>query len=293
MSRRRRFFTVAVGALVAVWAAVRLVLILAPPVREAWVVIGVGIDTDVFFARLSVASTGFYDGQLTTRVFWLPQEGETAEHRAMYAPTTLGVDGVASGPDALLRGQDGTWHLDVGGDGVLAWAQVTGQGGACGGTVGELTGTLGLTPSDNAGSYQGGALLRGPGVVVHTRAVGRVKGRALYVLGNEVAVGIDPLADCPAWAVVAGQRWVGTLPALPAGPQGQIQVGPWVVTYRATRVGASADGHAHLLAVERWLADAVGWPSPTLELLRVSAHVSGPGIDGPRTGVLLVRDTSL
>ena len=293
MSRRRRFLAVAVGVLVAVWAAVRVALVVAPPVREAWVLIGVGIDTDVFFARLSVASTGFYDGQLTTRLFYLPQEGESAEHRAMYAPTTLGPDGVAAGPDALTRGPEGDWLLRVGGDGVLAWAQVIGGGGECGGAVGELTGTLGLTPAENAGTYQGGVLLRGPAVVVHTRAAGRVEDRALYVLGNEVAIGIDPLADCPAWAVVQGERWVGVAPTLAPGPAGQIQVGPWLVSYRATRVGAGADGHGHLLTVERWLADAVGWPSPTLEIQRVSARVIGPGIDTPRTGVLLVRDTAL
>lgn len=278
---------------VGVWAAVRVALVASPPVREAWWLINVGVDTDVFLARLSVGSTGFYAGQLTTRLFWLPQEGDAAEHRAMYAPTTPTVDGVAAGPDALLRDAEGNWELRVGGDGVLGWAQVVGTGRDCGAGAGELTGTLGLTPAENAGTYEGGALLQGPAVVVHTRARGRVEGRALYVLGNGVSVGIDPLADCPAWAVIGGERWVGEAPALPVGPQGQVQVGPWVVSYRATRVGANADAHGHLLTAERWLADAVGWPAPTLEVLRVSARVTGPGVDTPRTGVLLVRDTAL
>lgn len=288
----RRFLLAFGGALALVWVAVRVTLTVAPPVREAWTVLAVGVDTDVLFARLSVADTGFYARQLTTRLFLLRQGAATIEHRAMYGPTTLDDGGVASGPDRLTRTARG-WELRVGGDAVQAGAVIDGAAPSCPPEPGTISGTLGTSPAGAEGSFDGGTLLRGDAVVVRTRSEGREEGAALYVLGPGVRIGVDPLASCPAWAVVGEDRWAGPALPIPSTQAGMATVGPYTVTWRATAATGFADSLAHVGAGERLAAVAVGWPAATLNLVRVGVRVEGPGFDERRTGVLLVRGTAL
>lgn len=282
----------AAGLLVAAWATARGALLVAPPVREAWSVIAVGLDTNVLLARLSVSDTGFYADQLTTRLFLLRQEGETVEHRATWGPTSLGDEGVASGPDRLAR-HPGGWELRLGGDAVQVSAVVAGAEPSCPPEVGFLTGSLGLSPKGATTSFEGGELVKGPAVVVRTRARGRVEGSALYVLGNGASLAVDPLASCPAWAQVAGRAWAGPALPLPTGDRGAVQVGPWRVQWRATASEGASHGLDHVSLFERLAAIAVGWPAPTLRLVRVNVRVSGDGFDEQRTGLLLVRGASV
>lgn len=292
MSPVGRFLAAAVGLLVAGWAVARVGLVVSPPVREAWSVIAVGLDTNVLLARLSVSDTGFYADQLTTRLFLLRQEGATIEHRATWGPAALDDAGVASGPDRLSR-HAGGWDLRLGGDAVQVSGVVAGGEPSCPPEVGFLTASLGLSSNGATSTFEGGELVRGPAVVVRTMARGRVEGSALYVLGNGASIGVDPLATCPAWAQVAGRGWSGPALPLAGAERGSVQVGPWRVQWRATAAEGASNGLDHVGLFERFAAIAVGWPAPTLRLVRVNVRVSGDGFDEQRTGVLLVRGTSV
>jgi hypothetical protein len=292
MSPVARFGSAAGIALLSSWLAARAAMVVVPPEREAWSVVAVGVNTDVLLARLSVGNTGFYADQLSTRLLLLRQAGQTLEHHAMYGPTTLRADGVASGPDALVS-TAGAWTLRIGGDAAQVRARIDGAATECPPTAGDLTGTLGTSPAGTTTAFEGGEILRGTAVVVRTRAVGRIEEQALYVLGNGVALGIDPRSDCPAWARIGSQTWSGEAPPLSGRETGRASLGPWEVTWRGTAAARDTDAMGHVSAWERLLALAVGWPAPTLKAIRVGVRIRGQGFDEPRTGVLLVRGTSL
>lgn len=298
MTRPLRAALLGVGLVVAAWIGVRTTLTFAPPVRDAWTLIAVGADTNVLYARWSVASTGFYDRQLTSHFWLLEQNGQVVESRAMYGPARFDDDGVRSegelgGPDHLERHFGQSWDGRVGGAGAQLTAKVTGTADGCPLGVGTLHALVSSTPGTDAGGYDGGELVNGPAVVVRTRATGVVKGSALYVLGNGASLGIDPLATCPAWAVIGKDAWSGPALPLTGGPQGEVSLGRWTVTWRPTSAHAASSAYDHLLGAERWLAIAAGWPTPTLQILRVGVRIRGPGFDEPRTGVLLVRGTTI
>ncbi len=272
----------------AVAIAVRVTLWIAPPEREAWTLIGITTDTTALYARLSTSSTGFYDGQVTTRLAALPPQSFVVEHRAMLGPAEGGEDGIVSGSDGLTR-SGGSWKLRIGGNNVQVRATSTPSHPPireCPPETGKLAGVLGV---GDGGDASGALLLDGRAVVVHTLAVGEVSNEALYVLGPGFAAGVDPLADCPAWVISGTEEWVGEAPELPEGSEGDVQLGPWTLHIRRLGEPLRMDSHGHLLPIERWAATLVGWREAHQRLQRVTVRMEGPEVNGPRSGVMLRR----
>lgn len=270
---------------------VRIALVVAPPAREAWALIGVSVDRSVLYVRLSTSSTGFYDHQVTTRLAALPTQSFAIEHRAMLGPAEGTVNGIAAGSDDLTWAS-GVWHLHVGGDNVQVRATLhdapggpEGPGG-CPPMAGSLAGVLGV---GDGGDSSGALVLDGKAVVVHTVARGVVRNRALYVLGTDFAAGVDPLADCPAWVRAGAASWSGDAPTVPQDG-GELRLGDWILTVHREDDALRMETFGHLLGFERWAAALVGWPEPVQILQRATVTVNGPGVSGPRPGLVLERE---
>lgn len=272
---------------------VRIALVVAPPEREAWALIGVSVDRSILYARLSTSSTGFYDHQVTTRLAALPTQSFAVEHRAMLGPAEGTVNGIAAGSDDLTWAA-GVWHLHVGGDDVQVRATLRmedepeGPGG-CPPTAGALAGVLGV---GDGGDSSGAMVLDGKAVVVHTLARGVVRNRALYVLGPDFAAGIDPLADCPAWVRAGAASWSGDGAIVPEADVGEVRLGEWTLTVHREGDALRMETFGHLLGFERWAAAIVGWPEPIQILQRTTVTVDGPGVSGPRPGLVLERSAN-
>lgn len=278
MTPRRFASGIAVTALGAL-VLVRVALTLLPPTRTAWNLVSVGADTSALWLRISQADTGVYAGQLTTRLAWIPQSQRTLVHRAMHGPGTFDEAGAVAGADRIRREGD-RWDIAVGSLELQARARLDRFRSGCPPEAGWLSGNL------QAGEE--GSLLEGTAVVVRTRAVGRVEGAALYVLGRDVAIGVDPLADCPAWVRIAERTWTGDV-RLPAGNRGEVRLGAWTVRWQAIGVPVTQEGLAHVTPPERWLAWLAGFPEPVQVLRRASVRIDGPGVDLPRTGIHITR----
>ncbi len=288
----RRAGALAVALLGLITLGVRLALVLEPPTREAWTLIAITVDTSGLYARLSAASTGFYNHQITSRLVALPAAGFAIEHRAMLGPSPVSGDGIAGGADSLTR-TDGVWHLRIAGNDVQARAIVTPRvpsapASDCAPAPGALTGVLG---SGDGTEASGALVLDGTAVVVHTLARGVVNDRALYVLGPQFAAGIDPLADCPAWVVSATKRWTGAAPEIGPGSEADVDLGDWHLHVRRLDDALKMDSYEQLLPIEHLAARIVGWPEPHQELQRVLVRVSGPGFTNPVPGLILDRTT--
>lgn len=275
---------------------VRIALLVAPLEREAWALIGVSVDRSILYARLSTSSTGFYDHQVTTRLAALPTQSFAVEHRAMLGPAEGTVNGIAAGSDDLTWAA-GVWHLHVGGDNVQVRAMLHAEDvpespeapGGCPPTAGSLAGVLGV---GDGGDSSGALVLDGKAVVVHTLARGVVRNRALYVLGPDFAAGIDPLADCPAWVRAGAASWSGDAPTVPEPDGGEVRLGDWMLTVHREDDALRMETFGHLLGFERWAAAIVGWPEPIQILQRTTVTVHGPGVSGPRPGLVLERTTN-
>ena len=282
----RRAGTLLLLLVVLALAAVRLALSFAPPVREAWTLIAVNVDMSVLWARMSTSSTGFYDHQVTTRLAALPTRSFPVEHRAMLGPAVGTVNGIAAGGDDLTWAL-GIWHLHVGGDDVQVRATLPETTpAACPPTPGELSGVLGV---GDGGDQSGALVLDGSAVVVHTLARGVIRDRALYVLGPGFSAGIDPLADCPAWVRAGERSWSGEPPEVQDGVGAPIHLGEWTLQVHLEDDPLRMEAFGQLQPIERWAAAAVGWPEPVQTLERAIVTVEGPGVSGPRAGLLLQR----
>lgn len=282
----RRAGTLGLTLLVVIAASTRVALRVWPPEREAWVLIGVTVDTSVLYARLSSASTGFYDRQVTSRLAALPAHGFPVEHRAMLGPADASGNGISGGTDSLTL--DGAaWHLRVAGDDVQARASVTVEGdGQCPPSPGSLSGVLGVGDgAENSGAF----VLDGAAMVLHTVARGVVHGRALYVLGRDFSAGVDPLGDCTAWVLAGETTWTGAAPEIPAGAEADVTLGEWQLHVRRLDSALKMDSYGQLLPFERWASLLVGWPEPHQELQRVVVTVEGPGLSTQSPGVMLDR----
>jgi hypothetical protein len=254
-----------VAAAVVGYAAIRFGVV---PRTEAWSLVGADADGAMLWTTLSVSNTGLLDGQLTTGVLLLPPGPDLLEHRAMWGPTTLGDDGVRSGPDALVA-VPGGWELRVGGDGLGARVQARGAVAGCPPEVGRMTGFI----EDRID----GRVLSGPAVVVRTAVAGHAEGAALYVLGQGFAAGIEPTSDCPAWVRTATETWTGAASAFPVARGTTLTLGAWTLTFRASGGAMEQDGWAHLLLGERWVARAFGFLPPLTDVRRAVVRVDGPG----------------
>ena len=294
----------ALTLLIIVAAGVRLALGVWPPQREAWVLVGVTVDTSALYARLSSGSTGFYDRQVTSRLAALPAHGFPVEHRAMMGPANPSSTGISGSTDSLtLAGS--TWHLKVSGDDVQVRASVKGAGGTGGGgdggpgggdggegpcppALGSLRGVLGVGDgAENSGAF----VLDGTAMVFRTTARGVVHDRALYVLGRRFSAGVDPLADCPAWVTSGESTWTGEAPGLPSDEEIDVALGEWRLHVRRISGPLKLDSYGHLLPFEQWAARLVGWPEPHQSLQRVTVSVEGPdaGSTTESPGLILDR----
>lgn len=289
MSRALRLglFT-AVGLLLAA-AATRVWLRSHPPLREAFTLYGVGLDTSVLFVRLSVSDAGFINGQLTTRAAYVEQGGQTVEHRAQYGVATVAPEGITGGPDQLVQDARG-WNLRVGGTGVQLTGQLRGAEPGCPPRAGALTGGLGLTPQDavspsGAITSSGGTVLHASALVTHTRAPDAAPGPAFYVFSPSFSAGVDPDSDCPAWVRDGEHTWTGAAPST-LGP-GPLVLDRWTLQLKAAGPPVLLDGNAHLHPLERVMAGLVGFHPAVQSVRRVSVRVDGPGATGPRTGILV------
>ena len=286
-----RALTLVVATLVLVLVGIgsaRLILARHPPLRDATTVYAVGSDTSVLLTRLSRSDSGFIAGQLTTRVAYIEQGGAVVEHRAQYGGAQVTETGIAGGPDRLERGDRG-WQVRVAGGGVQVTAEIRGQQESCPPTPGLLNGGLGLTPENALApggqvSSSGGMVLRASALVVHSVTRDDTPGPALYVFSPTFAAGVDPLAPCPAWVRVGDQTWTGAAPDLGLGP---LSLGQWRLNVKAAGPPVLLDGTAHIHRLEQVLAGLVGFRPAVQELRRVSVKVEGPGVSGPRTGLLL------
>lgn len=293
MSRALKLTIAAAVALLLVPAVGRLVVSLKGDRRDGWTLWYVGTDTAVMMVRMSVSDLGFLDHALTTRVVYVEQQARTVQHRASWGPATEAGGGVEAGPDAIRLDPQG-WRVKVGGPdlqvaGVLAGAVPE----TCPPTEGSFRGGLGLTPAQAVSPSgmvvsEGGTILRGPAVLTRTVANGEEEADALYVLGPDFAIGVDPLSACPAWGRAGELEWAGAAPER-IDPKGELRVGPWTIRLGPAGPAVRVDPVAHLHPLERLAGRAFGLPYADQVVQRVSARVSGPGVDGPRTGVLLQR----
>ncbi len=268
----------------------RLRLRAAPPIQEATTVYAVGSDTSVFLARLSRSDAGFLTDQLTTRVAFIEQGGATVQHRAQYGAAERDPDGsIRAGPDHLRHSARG-WTLRVAGTGVQATAEQRDQVDTCPPVGGSLNGGLGLTPADAVSpsgqmTSSGGTALRGTALVVPSRTRDDQPGDALYVFSPTFSAGLDPDAPCPAWVRAGTETWTGP-PDTATPALGVVQLGPWELTLKAAGPAVAFDT-AHLHPAERFIAGLVGFRPAVQDVRRVSVRVRGPGVSGPRTGILL------
>ena len=281
------------GVLVLLVALVtRAVISVYPPEREAWSLISVSRDMSVVYARMSTASTGLLDHQVTSRLAALPIHSYAVEHRAVLGPIDGGQslqNGIASGADSL-RWRVDRWALRMGGDDVQVRAELKpGPIQSCPPSLGSVSGVLGVGDS---GSASGAMLLDGTAAVIHTIARGNVENRAIYVLGPGFSAGVDPLADCRAWVVAGADQWTGEAVALaddPDAPAGSLQLGAWTLRVRRLDDALRMESFGQVLPFERWMARLAGVREPVMRLQRATVRVEGPGISGPRAGLVIDR----
>lgn len=255
------------------------------PEREGWWIIGTTSSLGALVARLSQADSGLLKNQVTTRILLVEPGTEPVEHRAQGLQLPEEALPVTA-TDRLSVTKEG-WNLVVGGGStVSARIQVmphAGCGAFAGGQgAGRLSGVLRYGNLEGEGDVR---RVQGWGVVVHTRANGRIRNRALYLLDAGFSAGIDPLADCPGWwRAENGNSWSGEPPEIPSGERFEIQLGgKWF----QVRVGREQilDAFGHLLGFERFFSSVIGLPPPVLGVQRAIATVDGEA----HAAVLLVR----
>jgi hypothetical protein len=123
-------------------------------------------------------------------------------------------------------------------------------------------------------------------------ARGEVENRAIYVLGPSFSAGVDPISDCPAWVVAGSEQWTGQAIALaedPEAPAGALQLGAWTLRVRRLDDALRIESFTQILPLERWMARLMGVREPVTRLQRATVRVEGPGIAGPRAGLVIAR----
>lgn len=257
------------------------------PRREAWTLVGENADTAIVLTRLSVANTGLFAEQLTTRALVLPATGAPLEYRSIEGPGAIDANGARAGTSAVERiGPD--WTIRTGGESYYARLALRGASTSCPPVPGQLAGVIESEDSDST-HRNVGLTIDGAGVMVHTSAVGNVTEGALYVLTPELSFGIDALADCPAWVVDGTTRWAGAaMPFVPDESEDiELTIGPLVILVHPWKAIATEETLSHALSIERMLSWMVGYRPPTLTVRRASISVQGT--NGIRIGVLIER----
>lgn len=273
------------GALVALLALATLLGArhLGPPTRESYVLVGANPDLGVVYARLTAGTTGLLRAQSVTRVVVLTPGASPMEHRAVHADGEVGPAGITAGPDRLSSNADG-WELRVTGEGLNARLLVRADDSAP--ACPPPSGALGGMVQDPAE----GRLFDGAGLVVRTEVRGTASDNALYIAGPGFAAGVDPRAACPAWVRAGARTWTDARAVAFRGTRGEsLTLGDWSIVVRAVDAPVLLDAHAHTLSAERALATLVGFPSPRPAVQRVLVDVEGPGVEGVRPGVAVLR----
>jgi hypothetical protein len=255
---------------------------LRAPRRTTHLLVGSNPDLGVVFARLGTGNTGLLRAQAVTRVVVLTPGAAPIEHRAVHPEAEVGPAGIVAGPDRLVATADG-WELRVAGEGLNARLLVGGRSeGGCPPPSGALGGMV-QDPAE-------GRLFDGTGLVTRTTVTGNTADNALYVAGPGFAAGIDPQAECPTWVRAGARAWSDARAIAFRGARGEsLRLGDWTLVLRGLDAPVTLDAHAHALPLERALSALVGFPSPRPALHRVTVEVSGPGVDGVRSGVALLR----
>ncbi|MSQ01206.1 MAG: hypothetical protein EXR71_04830 [Myxococcales bacterium] len=258
------------------------------PVQDTWSLVAAGRGGTLLLAHYSVANTGLFADQLTTRVVLLRPDAAPLVHRAISGPATIDDRGVHAPADRFEQGEEG-WDARVDGVALRLRAQVRGAGGPCPPTVGTLSGVLEF-PDASASSE--GARLAGPALVVRTHYEGGpVASGALYAIDQTGAIVIDNLSTCPGAVVLDGRAVAVESPWISPTPEDSFTLtlaGHHVRVELQQRVRDEPAFDGTLLA-EAWLARAAGYREPHVRSQLVRVRVDDRR---PWHGVLLLRDNS-
>ena len=244
------------------------------PVREAEWLIGSTATLGLVMARISSAESGLLRAQVSTRLLLLEPTLIPLEYRSWglpVAPLQTGREGWVEEADrcrlVIQSGESLNGRLELAGtehrrplrmEGVLRFGELEGMG--------DLR------------------RISGWGFRTKTIARGAVHNRALYVVGANFALGVDPLAEPEAWWWRNGESWTGKAPPLPDGAPFTVSVGGIELQVRAPTT-VELDTMPQLLTGERWASSLLGFPPPVHEVHRVMASFDG----GVVVGLLLDR----
>jgi hypothetical protein len=257
--------------------------LVSAPSRDSLELLVSGDDGSITLVRVASGDGGLVDGQVTTRVARL-SGGAPIVHRAQHV-ATRGADlgaprGISASPDSFVPVEDGRrWRVRLGGDTLRANVDVSSRvSGAS---------PCGVTPSRAAGALTQGdqvAMLVGPALVFETRRTGARGEGAVWVVGRDLALGVDAFAGrgpaaCAAWTWNEGG---GVTPVTPPAPEAlarfrakgdTLVVGEgadvWTLALDEVSRPVPLDPLVHLTWTERLLAR----PLAGLEAALVRAHV--------------------
>ncbi len=221
--------------------------------QETWELIGVDGDLSVIDLRISRSDTGWLRHQGQTRLHWLVRDQTPVLFARDALPEEVETlpQGLAVGPDAVERADDGSWALRVRDE--HAQARLTLQprlGGPSPVRLGEDPGAWTIAAPVVLGELQGvvsagsrSAVVDGRAVLTHRAgspapATTGTERLAVYVLGDSVAVGLDRTGtEQLSWAVVGDLALDARDARLTRGKKGRL-----VIDLRPT-----ADLVAHVL----------------------------------------------
>jgi hypothetical protein len=259
------------------------------PRREAQWIVGAGVDGTWLVARISQGNTGVAATTTTSRVAILPRGQPAYESRAATLDATATLARAESEHiEPSARGS--TFALGRGD--LRVRGELRAPPSACPPPIGDLAAVVYLDVGPS-GSENRAHVIDGTGAAVLTAARGATAATALYVFSPGVAIGIDPLASCPAWSVVGDASWSGAATPVLSGDDGRVHatVGPWTIAVKPVGAPLVQDTGVHLLGPERWMAAAAGWRIPQITLQPAMARIDG--IDGPRDALLVLRSARL
>lgn len=243
------------------------------PRQDAWMLVAAGRDDSVLVAQSTVANTGVFAEQLTTRIALLRADGAPLAHRAVAGPARLDDAGVHGALDGLEATGDGAWELRVDGAAMRVRGRLRGAETGCPPQPGRLTGVLDIPDPSASGE---GSRLDGPAVLARLhRDGGPIASAALYAVDPAGALALDPLADCPGYLVLDGRAT-----ALPDTWLAPDEAGELDLTLDGHRVRVEPgrrswveEGFEGALLPEAWLARAVGYHEPSVTLQRVRVRI--------------------
>ena len=257
-------------------AVVALSRFFLTPVRDSWQVVVGESDGSITILRFTVANTGLFANEETTRVAVVRDDNFPLEHRAVGGPGVIDSAGVHGTADTLERdGNEWAWQLS--GDAMRSAGHVSEQGEPCPGKAGSGSGFLDV-PNFTSQAAEGG-LVRGPAMVFRTSEPGPGRGAALYAMSSAGALFVDPAGHCPAWITLGDERWSGEVaPIDPLQTGAEIHFGPHTVVVRPGERFVRQGPETTTLLGERWLAWLAGNPLPSVVIRSVLVRVDGAGV---------------